>query len=115
MPIKSHCSFITFMPNKPDKYVINFWVLVDVKSKYVANTTPYLGAEQKEQRGNVPLGEPVVVKLTEHIKGKGYIICCNNIFTSLLLAEKLQQAKLCLVGTTKKNRRDLSKVIIEPQ
>ena len=70
MPLKSGCSFITFMPNKPDKYGITFWVLVDVKSKYVANITPYLGAQEKKQRANVPLGESVVVKLTEHINSK---------------------------------------------
>ena len=103
------------MPNKLDKYDIKFWVLVNVKSKYVANTTPYLGAEEKEQCGNVPVGELVVVKLTEDIKGKRYIISCNNFFASLPLAEKLKQTKLSLVGTTKKNRRDLSKVMIELQ
>ena len=103
------------MPNKPDMYGIMFRVLVDVKSKYVANTTPYLGAQEKEQRGNVPLEESVVLKYTQHIKGKGYNICCNNFFTSLPLAEKLQQAKLSLVGNIKKNRLDLSKVIIKPQ
>lgn len=115
MPLKSRCSFITFMPNKPDKYGIKFWVLVDVKSKYVANITPYLGAQEKEQRGGVPLGESVVVKITEHIKGKGYNICCDNFFTSLPLAEKLQQSKLSLVGTMKKNRRDLSTTMTDPQ
>ena len=100
------------MPNKPDKYGIKFRVLVDVKSKYVANITPYSGAQEKEQR---PLGESVVVKLTEHIKSKGYNICCDNFFTSLLLAKKLQQAKLSLVVIIKNNRRDLSKVMIELQ
>ena len=40
MPLKFGCSFITFMPNKPDKYGIKFWVLVDVKAKYVVNITP---------------------------------------------------------------------------
>ena len=50
MPLKSRCSFITFMPNKPDKCGIKFWVLIDVKSTYVANISP----QEKEQR-DVPL------------------------------------------------------------
>ena len=41
MPLKSRCSFITFMPNKPHKYDKKFRVFVDVKSNYVANITPY--------------------------------------------------------------------------
>ena len=74
------------MPNKPDKYGIKFWVLVNVKSKYVANITPYLGAQEKKQL-NVPLGESIVVKLTEHIKGKECNICCDNFFISLTWGE----------------------------
>ena len=61
MPLKSRCSFITFMPNKPDKYGIKFWVLVDVEAKYVANITPYLSAQEKEGRCGVPHGESVVI------------------------------------------------------
>ena len=101
------------MPNKPDKSGIKFWVLVDVKSKYVANITPYLDAQEKKQHDNVPLGESVVIEITEHIKG--YNICCDNFFTSLSLAEKLQQGKFSLAGTIKKKRRDLSQVMTEPQ
>ena len=115
MPPKSWCFFITFMPNKPDKYGIKFWVLVDVKAKYVANITPYLGAQEKEGRCGVPLGESVAIKITDHIKEKGYNICCDSFFTSLPLAEKLQKSKFSLVGTMKKNRRDLSVSMTEPQ
>ena len=44
MPLKSRCSFVTFMPNKPDKYGVKFWVLADVETKYVSNIDVYLGA-----------------------------------------------------------------------
>ena len=64
MPCKSRCSFVTYMPNKPNKYGIKFWVLVDVKSKYVSNIFPYLGTQEKEQRGDTPLAESVVMRLT---------------------------------------------------
>ena len=90
------------MPNKPDKYGIKFWVLVDVEAKYVANITPYLGAQEKAVRCGVPLGESVVIKITEHIKGKGYNIFGDNFFTSPPLAEKLQKLKFSLVGTAKR-------------
>ena len=32
MPLKSHCSFVTFMPSKPDKYGVKFWVLAHVET-----------------------------------------------------------------------------------
>jgi hypothetical protein len=33
------------MPNKPDKFGIKFWLLVDVESKYIVNGFPYLGKD----------------------------------------------------------------------
>ena len=37
MPLKTRCSFVTFMPHKPDKYGVKFWILADEKAKYVYN------------------------------------------------------------------------------
>ena len=100
MPCKSRCSFITFMPNKPDKYGIKFWVIVDVNSKYVSNIIPYLGAQEKDERGGVPLAESVVMKFAQHVTGKGYNITCDNFFTSLQLAKRLANEKISIVGTS---------------
>ena len=44
-PCKSWCSFIQYMPSKPDKFGIKFWYLVDNESKYLCNAFPYLGKE----------------------------------------------------------------------
>ena len=115
MPLKSRCSFVTFMPNKPDKYGVKFWVLADVETKYVSNIHVYLGAQEKEQRGGAPLAESVVVNLCKHIKGKGYNIICDKFFTSLPVAKKLAKDKLSIVGTTRKNRRELCKKMTEPE
>ena len=67
MPLKSRCSFVTFMPNKPDKYGGKFWVLADVETKYVSNIDVYLGAQEKEQRFGAPLAVSVVVKIFANI------------------------------------------------
>ena len=63
MPLKSRCSFVTFMPNKPDKYGGKFWVLADVETKYVSNIDVYLRAQEKKQRFGAPLAVSVVVKI----------------------------------------------------
>ena len=115
MPLKSCCSFVTFVPNKPDKYGMKFWVLADVETKYVSNIDVYLGAQGKEQRGGVPLAESVAVNFCKHIKGKGYNISCDNFFTLLPVAEKLARDKLSIVGTMRKNRRELCKKMTEPE
>ena len=71
MPLKSRCSFVTFMPNKPDEYGVKFQVLADVETKCASNINVYLGAQEKEQRGGAPLAESVVVNLRKHIKKRG--------------------------------------------
>ena len=38
-PTKSLCRFTKYMPNKPDKFDIEFWLAVKVESKYIPNAT----------------------------------------------------------------------------
>ena len=96
MPLKSRCSFLTFMPNKPDKYGVKFWVLAEVETKYVPNINIYLGAQEKEQRFGAPLAVSVVVNLCKHNKRKGYNITCDNFFNSIPVADKLARDQYLL-------------------
>ncbi len=45
-PCQSRCSFTQYMPDKPDKFGIKFWLLVDVASKFICNGIPYLGKNE---------------------------------------------------------------------
>ena len=45
-PTKARCRFTQYMPNKPDKFGIKFWLAVDVDTKYILNVIPYLGKEE---------------------------------------------------------------------
>lgn len=49
LPCKLRCSFIQYMPNKPDQLGIKFWLLCDLKTKYTCNAFPYSGADQNKQ------------------------------------------------------------------
>ena len=48
-PLRNNCflqnsvPFIPYMPNKPEKFYIKFWLLVDVCLKHLCNGKPYLG------------------------------------------------------------------------
>ena len=61
-PTKSRCRFIQYMPNKPDKFGIKFWILAEVKSKYCLNIRPYLGKDEERVDS---LGTHVVMNLME--------------------------------------------------
>ena len=45
-PTKSSCRFTQYMPNKPDKYGIKFWLAIGVESKYILNVISYLGKDE---------------------------------------------------------------------
>lgn len=109
LPMKNRCPFIVYIPNKPDKFGIKFWILAEVNSKYVVNIIPYLGGQEKHSRNGVPLGENVVLKLTDPIKMKGYNVTTDNFFTSFELAKKLQEQQTSIVGTVRSKSKHLSK------
>jgi hypothetical protein len=105
LPCKTRCKFIQFMPNKPDKFGIKFWLLVEVKSKYICNAYPYLG---KEDRYSAELqGESVVKTLSKPFNKNGHCIVMDNFFTSQKLAEYLLTQKTLLLGTLNKKKREI--------
>ena len=108
----NRCPFIVFMPNKPDKFRMKFWVLAEVSSKYVGNILPCLGALEKDQRNGRPLAEDVVMRLTSNLdRNGGYNITTDNFFTSVHLAGLLSQRNITIVGTVRSNSNGLSKEI----
>ena len=52
MPLKSRCSFVTFMPKKTHKYCMKFWVLVDVE-KSMSQTLMFILELKKNNSGAV--------------------------------------------------------------
>ena len=113
LPIKGLCPFVVYMPNKPDKFDIKFWMLAEVDSKYVVNIIPYLGSQEKQSRDG-PLAESVVMKITEPVQSKGYNVTTDNFFTSFELAKKLQKEGTSIVETVRANSKRLPKEVTGP-
>jgi hypothetical protein len=103
-PTKARCRFTQFMPNKPDKFGIKFWILAEVNSKYCVNLKPYVGKD--DQRVD-SLGTHVVVTLMEPYFGRGYNVTTDNFFTSGKLGKKLLDKRTSIVGTVRLNRREI--------
>ena len=92
-----------FMPNKPDKFGIKFWILADVESKYCLNVNPYLG---KDETRLYSLGTHVVMTLMEPYFSRGYNVT-TDIFTSRDLTLQLLNKQTFLVGTMRLNRKEI--------
>ena len=108
-PSKARCRFTQYMPNKPDKFGIKFWLASDLQSKFIINRFPYLGKDETRQ-SSIPLSEFVVLKLIEPFTGAGRNVTTDNFFTSKSLASKLLEKRTTLVGTIRANKRELPKL-----
>ena len=107
-PTKARCRFTQYMPNKPDKFGIKFWVAADVQTKYFLNGSPYLGKDASTPRPpGQRLGDSVVLSLIAPFQSKGRNVTVDNFFTSLPLAKSLLEKNTSLVGTMNAARREL--------
>ena len=114
LPCKARCKFIQYMGNKPDKYGLKFWLLVDVEHKYLYNGFPYLGRDANRQATN-SLSADVVLKLMNPLFGGGYNVICDNYFSSLKVSNSLMENKCSFVGTVRQNRRELPREALVKQ
>ena len=105
-PCKAKCPFIQYMANKPDKFVIKFWLLADAQSKYLCNGKPYLGRDPSGSRCSDLPGDVCLTLLQPYYK-KGNNVTTDNYFTSLKLAEELKQKKTTILDTIRKQRREV--------
>jgi hypothetical protein len=110
LPCKARCKYLQYMPNKPDKFGLKFWLLVDLQDKYICNGFPYLGRDDEQPRNGENLSSSVVLRLLKPYYNLGYNVTCDNYFTNLDLAKSLLSKKTTLVGTIRSNRRELPQI-----
>ena len=106
VPYRGRVKFRIYIANKPDKYGMKLWLLVDSQNYYVLNFQPYLGklGGQTERE----LGKRVVLDLVSYL-GHGYKITCDNYFTSAKLGVKLLQQEKTMLGTIRSERKEVPK------
>ncbi|CAF1514241.1 unnamed protein product [Rotaria sordida] len=103
---RGKCPFRQFMPKKPDKYGLKFWLCVDAGSRYVFNAFPYIGRQPTEQR-QTQIGAKVVLELLKPLYGSSRNVTIDNFFTSVPLAKELRSKNLTLIGTLRKNKLEI--------
>lgn len=105
---RGRCSFRQYIPSKPNKYGIKIYALTDAKMFYTSNLEVYVG-QQHEGPYKVDNGSQALVKrLCSVIDKSGRNITCDNFFTSIPLVDSLMQNhKLSVIGTIRKNKKEL--------
>lgn len=112
---RGKCRFRQYIPSKPNKYGIKIFALADARMFYTANLEVYVGQqpEGRFQISNRPTD--VVYRLCEPIYDSGRNLTIDNWFTSIELVNKLYQKKITVVGTIRKNKRELPVEFTKPK
>ena len=88
------------------KFRKKFWLLVDVKNKYLFNALPHLEKDPTRTTGtSVP--EDVCVKLLQSVYNLGYHVTTYSYFTIEKLAISLKNKQISLLGTIRRQCREV--------
>ncbi|XP_025196199.1 piggyBac transposable element-derived protein 4-like [Melanaphis sacchari] len=111
---RGRCSFRQYIPSKPNKYGIMIQALVDSKTYYTSNMEVYVGTQPDGpfKCDNSP--SSIVKRLISTISKTGRNITMDNWYTSIPLAiDLLENHKLTIVGTIRKNKREIPKCFLD--
>ena len=100
---KGHSTIKQFMPLKPIKRGYKVWCICDSINGLAYEIEVYLGATEEGSDGS--LGERVVLRLVDKMKGESHHIYMDNFFTSPSLSLALRDCQTFLIGTAQVNRK----------
>ena len=103
---RGRCSFIQYLPSKPDKYGIQIFRAADAENNFPLVAEPYLGRPLGADR-QVNLGKNVALRLSAPFFNSGRNVTTDSFFTDKELSDVLQDNGLTFVGTVRANKRFL--------
>ncbi|XGW22980.1 hypothetical protein V3C99_005316 [Haemonchus contortus] len=99
--------FRQYLPAKRHRYGIKTFKLCS-KGEYTVRIKIYAGRDPSREE---PLADKVAVELVEGFLDERRVLCTDNYYSSIGLAEKLISRRTHLVGTLRTNRKGIPKAI----
>lgn len=106
-PYRGRCSFIQYIPNKPAKYGLKIYALVDAKSSYTHNLEIYCGKQPEGPYAISNSPSEVVYRLVAGLEHSNRNLTCDNWYSSCELAKTLLEKGLTFIGTLRKNKKEI--------
>ncbi|CAH1990806.1 unnamed protein product [Acanthoscelides obtectus] len=110
LAFRGRAAFRQYISNKPSKYGIKTFALVDAKTAYTMKLETYVGLQPPGPYQQSNNAKDIVMRMVEPVQGTNRNITGDNWFTSIpLVNELLTEKKLTYVGTLRKNKREIPK------
>lgn len=104
LDLKGNCPFKVLTPSKPTKFGMKIYALVSATNFYTTNLEVHVGKQPDGPFRKSTSTQDLVLRLVEPIAGSNRNITCANRFISVALALKLlEEKKLTITGTLKRN------------
>lgn len=103
---RGRCGFRQYIPSKPGKYGLKIFWNCDARTSYPLKGEIYLGRQPGQPRDQNQ-GEQLVKRLTKPWHMTGRSVTCDNFFTSAQLAEELLAVNTTVVGTMRRNKKEI--------
>jgi len=108
MKFKGRLNYVLFIASKRARFGIKFYKLCESSSGYCYRFQIYTG-QDKIQGSGEPVSERIVMELAEPLLGKGYTLFLDNWYSSPNLYKMLHAKNTNVVGTVRKNRKNMPK------
>lgn len=108
---RGRCPFKMYIPSKPDKYGLKLVMCCDAKTAFVLDAEVYIGKDSTPR--NVPVAQYYCDKLTSSFQGTNRNLTMDNWFTSVETAKILLDKKITVVGTLRKNKKEIPPLFLE--
>lgn len=105
---RGRCKFRQYISNKPDKYGIKIYALVDARTYFTVNMEVYCGTQPEGPYCVKNDASSLVKRLLLPVDKSGRNVTTDNYFTSIPLANDLfVNHRTTMVGTVRKNKPQL--------
>lgn len=109
---RCRCPFRQYIPSKPGKYGIKLFWICDSQTSYPLFGEIYLGRQPGNLAGAPNRTLDLVMRLAQRWTRAGLNITCDNYFTSAQLVEQLLALNTTLVGTIRKNKKEVPRELL---